>query len=201
MKMVKNDNIIELCKNNKKPELTTALSNGANVNQQNFNGETALFISCQKNYADLVMILLQQRNIDVNLQDKYNWTPLHVACNEGNVQVVKLLLNDARINVNLTDNDGWTALMRAACWGRTKTTQWLLSFWATVDLDKKTTKDSDGDTFIQAAATAMDIAKKRGENKIVSILEEYKNDPIECRNKIRQRLGLQGGLHSFFGKI
>ncbi|KAJ5491763.1 hypothetical protein N7539_003330 [Penicillium diatomitis] len=79
------------------------LSNGANVNVQNANGQTPLHIAAQHGHLGIVRLLLASKFIDVNIQDHRGATPLHLASENGHAMVVTLLVeHDARLDVRTT---------------------------------------------------------------------------------------------------
>lgn len=82
------------------------IDNGANVNNQNKYGETALekicFHSSPKCDNVELFKLFISNGADVNISSKYGITPLVSACHVGNENLVKLLLdNGANININI----------------------------------------------------------------------------------------------------
>ncbi|EPS26278.1 hypothetical protein POX_c04747 [Penicillium oxalicum] len=79
------------------------LSNGANVNVQNANGQTPLHIAAQHGHIGIVRLLLASKFIDVNIQDHRGATPLHLASENGHAMVVTLLVeHNARLDVRTT---------------------------------------------------------------------------------------------------
>ncbi|GMF64605.1 unnamed protein product [Phytophthora lilii] len=67
---------------------------GANVNEQNEMGVTAVYIACQDGHEDMVKFLVQEAQADVNLSNRTNHAPLHEAVAGGFTVVVDFLLRN-----------------------------------------------------------------------------------------------------------
>ena len=67
------------------------------MNLPNHNGDTALWVACDRGHEQLVKILLQHPNIDVNQGIEH--VPLHSAAVHGYENIVHLLLKGGA-NVN-----------------------------------------------------------------------------------------------------
>ena len=81
------------------------------VNETNYDRQTALIKACEYDQYEVVEVLLDLR-VDVNAQDYSGWTPLGTACVRGHTGVIKLLLGSPRlIDVNL-GNPLWGACKR-----------------------------------------------------------------------------------------
>ena len=130
-----------LSEQNNKKEIVRRLQNGANVNEQDSNGTTALFVACQKNYTEIAEILLCFNKINVNLHNNARYSPFYYACSNNSYECVLMMLQDARVDVNLDDNYGISPFMWACYNGYTKTVQLLLSFGRNIDIHKKSTQD------------------------------------------------------------
>ena len=63
----------DLACDNNKDEIVRRLQSGADVNEQNSLGYTALWFACDENNTELAEILLQNNKIKVNLQDNGEW--------------------------------------------------------------------------------------------------------------------------------
>ena len=70
------------------------LKYGANINSQDYEGNTALMEAIYRKYEAIVKLLLENgvKRADVNLADNSNVTPLMIASQQGNINLVKLLL-------------------------------------------------------------------------------------------------------------
>lgn len=82
------------------------------INSQTFQGETALFLACEKGLITTVKLLLKVRKCNVNLPNSEGVSPLHVACLKGNLEVVKGLIKFGA-KVNSQDFNGYTPLHEA----------------------------------------------------------------------------------------
>ncbi|XP_036355683.1 E3 ubiquitin-protein ligase MIB2-like isoform X1 [Octopus sinensis] len=105
------------------------VSSGANVNKHNSWGDTPLHLAVEKNYEDVVKVLLNSKennNLQVNLRNILGCIALHVACLFGHIKVVELLLQQNGTDVNAVQEDGWTALHVACHFGHRKVVELLL---------------------------------------------------------------------------
>ena len=179
---------------NKKSELISALQKGADVNEQNEGGYTALFCACSFEYTNIISLLLQHKYINVNLHNGSDG-PLHTACANGKLESVRLLLRDPRVNINLLRRDGWTPLMVAVHEGYYNVVRLLLAFGRKLDLDKRTVKEFYGNyenLVIKKDSNVLDIAQVTGPEAMISLLKEYLDNPLQTQFKIRAELNLQG---------
>ena len=182
-------NLQLLTEQNKKTEIELSLKKGADVNQQNSNGQTTLYIACFLNRVEIVRILLQTNNIHANLQNIYEYTPFLIACVCNKYQSVLVMIQDARVNVHWTNKNGWSPLICACYRKNVEIVKLLLSFGRGVSLYKKTTRDFLG---YKAGLTALDIAKKKNKTDVVQVLEEYIHNPIEMQKTLRKQLKVKG---------
>ncbi|KAG7380593.1 hypothetical protein PHYPSEUDO_006987 [Phytophthora pseudosyringae] len=67
---------------------------GANVNEQNEMGVTAVYTACQDGREDMVKFLVQEAHADVNLSNRTNHAPLHEAVAGGFTGVVDFMLRN-----------------------------------------------------------------------------------------------------------
>lgn len=84
------------------------LENGADPNQLNDYGESALIVAIDNEQSDIVPVLLKN-GADPNLQDETGWTPLMSAVYMENIEIGKLLL-EAGADPMLIDEDDMTAV-------------------------------------------------------------------------------------------
>ena len=181
-------------------EVKTAIRNGSEVNQQGAYQQTALHRACSVNRTEIVKILLQSDNIDVNLPDIYGWTPFSTVSHIGYNECALLMLQDGRTDVNWVDYGGWTPLMRASSEGKLQTVALLLAFGRKIEVDKvrivtepKTVVNSDAPVEnIKVGFRAIDLAKQKGHQEVVNLLENFENNPSQTIEKLRKDLDLKG---------
>ena len=95
-------NIINAAKMNDIVKVRECIDNGADVNEADRDGFTALHWAARNSNVEICTLLLKN-NADVNKADRDGWTALHYAASNGNVEICKLLGNKADVNVT----DGW----------------------------------------------------------------------------------------------
>ncbi|KAI4121970.1 MAG: hypothetical protein LQ338_006067 [Usnochroma carphineum] len=93
---------------------------GVNLDYQDDQGETALYLAARFGHVECAKVLLQgsetqKANVELAEHD-FGWTPLFAACVEGHLSIVELLL-DAGAHIGRTDTSGWTAQEHAALRG------------------------------------------------------------------------------------
>ena len=89
-------------------ENTKRLQIGIDINFQDRNGITPLYLSVFHNQSKLVSYYLLN-NADINLADNDGLAPLHVAGLENLPEMVRLLLDNGA-ELNATDREGYTPL-------------------------------------------------------------------------------------------
>lgn len=89
------------------------INGGAQVNEPDSNGTTALHIASYANKLDIVKFLLVM-GAKVDVKDKYQRTPAHRAALKGNSTIIEYLLESAPGILNETDYAGNTMLHIAA---------------------------------------------------------------------------------------
>ena len=110
----------ELCKDGKLAEVRAALAGGhwgfggANVNNKDSDGKTALMWAVIRRHDTIVKLLLDRTEVKVNEKNKWGQTALHYAAYRNNPEGARLLLLHPGFNsANATDMFGSTALMEA----------------------------------------------------------------------------------------
>ena len=123
---------------------TLLLQAGANVNQQNEHGETAIMIACYSEtpHDDLVKLLVQS-GANVGLQEA-----LMNAVRYGHTSIVRYLL-DGGAPVNTQDVKGCTPLMLASTLGHSEVVRALVDYGADVNV---LAKDLDVTALIAACS-------------------------------------------------
>lgn len=100
-------NIIEHIMKGDTKALSAALSNGADVNQQTKEGNTAL-MAAAKIGDRLTLDLLLEKNADVNMRNNAGATALMIAAKYGNPHVVTELLNQGA-DPTIQNKNGYAA--------------------------------------------------------------------------------------------
>jgi ankyrin repeat protein len=142
-------------------EIKYFLRKGADINTQNSEGATPLYITVSCGKLGITETLLEFDPI-INLANKDGFTPLHVAADKGNLKIVKVLLNKAlkakanssffplfksflclpsthqptqeKFNIDIPRNDGYTALHLAVQKGCIEIVNFLLEKGANINV-------------------------------------------------------------------
>ena len=108
------------------PLMALFAERGANIDQTNALGETALMHAAWKGRLDAVRWLIE-RGAKVELEgDRPGWTALHYATFAGHGEIVELLLNRGAA-INARTPNGSSVLMMAIYEGREDMARWLLA--------------------------------------------------------------------------
>jgi len=135
----------------------------------------ALCLSVEKNYINMVRLLLQL-GASVNQVDTCGASPLYLASSLGYTDVARLLLQEARPNVNARTSLGGTALHAATACGSLEIVVELIHEGANL-----TIQDKDGRTALHIAAMKgfSDISKCLIEQGApVAVLDSLNNTPL-----------------------
>jgi ankyrin repeat protein len=144
-----------------KPEAAQALIEaGADVNQRNPKGETALHLSkfSWSPNAETVKLLIEA-GADVTAKDANDSTPLHAALRMGKAEIAKLLVVSGA-DVDARDKQGNTPLsvaQGALSWARGKTLVDNQPYEAAIQLLVDAGAKDDGRTELQQAVAAGDL--------------------------------------------
>ncbi len=112
------------------------LHRGADVNQIDCQGSTALYMAISQRNLDMMNILLKSPDIDVNGVCGCGYTPLYVAAQYGYLEIVEVLLSHHRMDVDQPIFNGETALHIAILKGYSNVFFALLE--AGADVNQKT---------------------------------------------------------------
>lgn len=109
-----NTAIHSCCRHFKKDTLASALQilaeYNANIDLQNFTGETALHILAGNGNVNGIKLLVKQYNANINLRDNTGETVMHFAAKNGHTDVVRFLL-DCNFDINAQNDSEETPLM------------------------------------------------------------------------------------------
>eukprot|EP00912_Choanoflagellata_sp_UC4_P001364 UC4_evm1s845 len=122
-------------------------------------GFSPLHLACRNGNDYLVKLLLSLNGCKPDLPDKYERrTALHIACSHGHEKIVRLLCQQSFSAISKLDSRGWSPLVSACFGGHFGVASFLL-LECGVDLN-----------ITSNGISVLDIAKKKGEKKIVSLL-------------------------------
>ena len=146
--MIKSNNFLEVDKVLKDPKVEIELDT------QDGEGNTALYLAISKKQTDIVKQLLQ-KGADPNQKKHGGDSPLILAVeNHGPVEIVELLLNNNRINVNIKNSKDQTALFIALTLGRWPIANALIDMG--IDTNIAQGDDSDDKNLITPLIIAVD---------------------------------------------
>ena len=112
------------------------LTGGANVNERDRAGFTALLRALQSKEDEVADVLLAQQSLDLNAQGSNGVTVLMSFAGRDRTDIVQSLL-ERKADVNLQDADGDTALHRAAQRGNVKILEMLITHGANPNAKNK----------------------------------------------------------------
>lgn len=155
------------------------LERGADPNQMDANGETAIFKLCQDSTLRLqlkttLMDELIRKGAKVNLQSVNGMTPLHWCSVFGEPSMAKRLIQ-AGIDIHAADNSGSTALHEACKFGNSAVLALLLESGAKSNVktfDEKTGRDLAFEN-LEIAELEGDEEKKNRCKRVLSLLDVY----------------------------
>lgn len=103
----------------------TLLANFANVDMQNYFGETALFLAAARGFDDICYMLLEH-GADPNISNGEGTTPAHIASAKGNLGALVILISLGAF-VNAQDEDGDTVIHYAIREGQKEIVEFLVT--------------------------------------------------------------------------
>ncbi len=127
-----NQQLIDAVKQDDVLKMQKLLKKGADINAQDKNGYTALYLASDQDRVAAVNLLLAA-GANVNAQNKRGYTALHAASYKGHAAVVSALLA-ARADVNAQNENGYTALYVASCYGHIAAVNALLAARANINI-------------------------------------------------------------------
>lgn len=170
---LKQDMLMYSAQNNDTELMKFSLKNGADVNLQDKDGDTALIWASIRGNLDVFRTLIENK-ADVNAKDKSDRTVLIWASSND---VVKTLIDNGA-DVNAKDKSGWTALMRASLNGHNDVVKTLIEHGADINA-----KNENG-------WTPLVLAASNGENEVIkTLLIEYQAKVSDEDKTILKKLG------------
>ncbi|EAY08996.1 ankyrin repeat protein, putative [Trichomonas vaginalis G3] len=119
-------------------------SRGANINEKNNDGETALHITASQNSIETVEFLISH-GANINEKDQFGQTALHCAAEINRKEIAELLISHGA-NINEKNQYEETALHKAAWHNSKETAEVLISHGANIN-----EKDEYGTTALRKA--------------------------------------------------
>jgi len=154
---------------------------GFDVNKAHKDGHTLLHFACSEGYRSAVIpLLLAHPDIDANAKNIYRHTPFNYSSWNGRTSCVREMLRDSRVNPNEPDDDGYTPLWHVAVNGHLDVINWWIASGREMDLGKPGDVDK---------TDAIGVAKEEGNTEVVTLLERFKENPLETRHMVRVELG------------
>jgi len=156
---------LEILKNDDYLTAMKYIKDGADLNEENENGESVLALALRYRCdIDLIMLIIDN-GADIFDYDEEGVSIFDMAITYDNIEMVNYLI-DKGIDVNKTyRRSNFTALMAAACYGRVEIAKILLENGA-----NKECVDSKG-------FSAIDFARKMNKKSILDILNYDENSP------------------------
>ena len=145
--------------------MRSLLKKGAQVNQKDSHGWTALIHASAAGRPDVIRALIKAK-ADVNAQDKDGNTALMIAGMFGHRKAVETLLQ-AKADPNLRDKEGLTVLMKVCVPPRSSAPKGASTSIAKSLLQAK----ADPNLMDNLGHTALTIAKRSGQTEIVKALK------------------------------
>ena len=115
-------------------DIIMMIEHGVDVNMNNKEGATPLFLSVGRGRGSEVVLCLVRNGANLEKLNKYGDAALHLAAIQGSENTMQTLL-DAGANISVRNKDGDTPLHRAARFGQLSTVIWLCDHGA--DLAEK----------------------------------------------------------------
>ena len=144
-------------------------------------GFTLLHYAClDRRRSAIIPLLLAHPDVDPDVKNLHRRTPFYLACYAGCTACVREMLKDSRVKVNDPDSGGTTPLYWAARNGHVDAIRWCISSGSEMDLG------TPGEI---AKTDAIGWAKRFGKAEIATLLERFKENPVETRQWVRVELG------------
>ncbi len=145
--------------NNDLQAVQNLIQQGANVNELDNHQDAPLVIAAYKGYSEIVKALLEAGADVAAVDPEMKATALHAAAYAGRTDAARVLIA-YKIDIDKQGPyNGYTALHDAVWQNNIETARVIIEAGARLDI-----KSKDGQT-------ALDLAKARGRNEIVALLE------------------------------
>lgn len=152
---------IEILKNDDYIGAKKYIKEGADLNDENENGESVLAHSLRYRCDNDLVMLLIENGADIYDFDNEGVSIFDMAITYDNKEIVEYLI-EQDIDINTTNRKSkFTPLMCACCYGRIEIVEFLLEKGA--DISKSDYK----------GLTALDFATKMNKKSVIKILEEF----------------------------
>ncbi|OAL70218.1 hypothetical protein A7D00_5749 [Trichophyton violaceum] len=138
------------------------LEDGIDPNARGGVDSSALHAAASYQHAEIVALLLAQKDINVDVRDYDGRSPLWIAASDGNIEITKMLINTGRVDVRQKPASGRNLLWYAAKDGRMDMVR--LMWEAGVDPFEI---DDDG-------VSPIIKAEKEGRKEVVSLFKTYR---------------------------
>jgi len=128
----------------------------------------------------VIPLLLAHPGIDVNVKNIDGHTPFFLACANGSASCVREMLKDSRVKVNEPSNYGSTPLWRSTFNDHLGVIKWWIASGREMDLGRP----------VETGTTdAIGVAKNWRKTVVATLLERFKENPVETRHDMRVELG------------
>jgi len=166
-------------------EVNRLLDEGADLNEKDGNGFTAIALAAMNGKSNMVK-LLADRGADVNIKELGGgWTPLHLAvARTADIETVRALIEKGA-DLNVKDSHKWTPLHWATYYGRAGIVRLLVE--AGSDLTARADR-----FFVFSGGTALEIAREKGLTDIALIITEAAKGKTMGPTKPQQPPGPSG---------
>jgi len=156
---------LEILKNDDFVGAKKYIKNGADVNEENENGESVLAIGIRHHCDDELLDLLVENGANIYDFDSEGVSIFDMAITYNNLHMYEHILKSG-IDVNKTNRkSGFTPLMCAACYGRIEIAKSLLD------------QGADKNTLDLRGFSALDFARKMNKKTVLDILGFDKEKP------------------------
>ena len=175
---------LQYCHDNNLEEVTDCLTRGVDVNTVSEDGRwSGLTIAADRNYPELLEILLSQPDIKINhpVRDAEGVTALMFACAAGNSAIVSRLVQVPGLDINYLDENDDTAA-HGASWHVHTDCLRILAETGIVNWNKR-------HKWVRGVSTPLSRALYRGFSDIVDIIMEQPNIDYNVKTRNGETLG------------